>query len=74
MSMMQENFCRILKVLRRKYGLNEWQMGRILNLSDETMDALGRGEVTDEVGTDTLERIYRYYGIIPSQMLGDGEI
>lgn len=74
MGNIQENFCKNLKALRRKYGLNEWQMGRILKLSDETMEALGRGEVTDEVDTGTLHLIYSYYGITPNEMLGDDEI
>ena len=74
MNTIQENFCRNLKALRRKYGLSEWQMGRILKLSDETMEALGRGEVTKEVDAGTLHLIYGYYGITPNQMLGDDEI
>lgn len=74
MNSIQQNFCRNLKALRRKYGLNEKQMGRILKLSDETMEALSRGEVTEEVDTGTLHLIYGYYGITPNQMLGDGEI
>ena len=74
MSSIQENFCRNLKALRRKYGLSEGQMAQILKLSDETMEALGRGEVTEEVDTGTLYLIYGYYGITPNEMLGDGEI
>ena len=45
MGSVQENFCRNLKALRRKYGLSEWQMGRILKLSDETMEALDDDEI-----------------------------
>ena len=74
MGNVQDNFCRNLKALRRKFGLSEWQMGRILKLSDETMEALGRGEVTSEVDTGTLHLIYGYYGITPNEMLGDNEI
>ena len=74
MNSIQQNFCRNLKALRRKCGLSEKQMGRILKLSDETMEALSRGEVTEEVDTGTLHLIYDYYGITPNQMLGDGEI
>lgn len=74
MNPVQENFCRNLKALRRKYGLSEWQMPRILKLSGEAMDALERGEIPPEVDTGTLLLIYGYYGILPSQMLGDGDI
>ena len=58
MGKIQDNFCRNLKALRKKYGLSEWQMGRILKLSDETMEALGQGIVTEEVDTGTLHLIY----------------
>lgn len=74
MNATQKNFCRNLKALRKKYGLSEWQMARILKLSDEAVDALNRREVPEEVDTGTLLLIHGYYGITPSQMLGDGEI
>ena len=74
MGKIQDNFCRNLKALRKKYGLSEWQMGRILKLSDETMEALGQGIVTEEVDTGTLHLICGYYGITPGEMLGDEEI
>lgn len=74
MNTVQKNFCRNLKALRRRFGLNEWQMARILKLSGEAMDALGRGEVPEEVDTGTLFLIHGYYGIPPSQMLGDDNI
>ena len=74
MGKIQDNFCRNLKALRKKYGLSEWQTGRILKLSDETMEALGQGIVTEEVDTGTLHLIYGYYGITPGEMLGDEEI
>ena len=44
MNATQKNFCRNLKALRKKYGLSEWQMARILKLSDEAVDALNRGK------------------------------
>lgn len=74
MGKIQENFCRNLQALRKKYGLSEWRMGRILKLSEEAVEALGRGEVPDEVDTGTLHLIYGYYGITPEEMLGDEEI
>ena len=45
MGKIQDNFCRNLKALRKKYGLREWQTGRILKLSDETMRPWGRGSL-----------------------------
>ena len=74
MNVVQNNFCRNLKLLRKKYGLSEWQMARILKLSDEAVDALDQGFVPDEVDTGTLLLIHGYYGITPSQMLGDDKI
>lgn len=74
MNKVQENFCRNLKALRRKYGLSERQMARILKLSDEAIAALAQGEIPAEVDIGTLLLIYGYYGITPSQMLGDERI
>ena len=74
MNAVQNNFCRNLKLLRKKYGLSEWQMARILKLSDEAVDALDQGVVPDEVDTGTLLLIHGYYAITPGQMLGDDKI
>ena len=49
-------------------------MARILKLSDGAMDALSRDIVPDVVDTGTLLLIHGYYGILPSQMTGDGGI
>ena len=45
----QKNFCRNLRILRGRYGFNEWQMARVLKLSYEAMEALTRGEWSEEV-------------------------
>ena len=74
MNTVQKNFCKNIKALRRKYGLTEKQMARILKLSEEAMDALERGEITSEVDSGTLFLIYGYYGILPSQMMSDEEL
>lgn len=74
MNDIQRNFCRNLKTLRRRFGLNEWQMARYLKLSDEAIETLMRGEWSPEVDRGTLLLIHGYYGITPTQMLGDDEI
>lgn len=74
MNAVQRNFCRNLKILRRRFGLNEWQMARYLKLSDEALEALEGGEWSPEVDRGTLILIHAYYGITPRQMLGDEEL
>ena len=74
MNAAQRNFCRNLKILRRRFGLNEWQMARYLKLSDEALEALARGMWSPEVDRGTLILIHAYYGITPRQMLGDEEL
>ena len=71
MNTVQNLFCINIKTLRRRYGLNEAQMARVLKLSPEAMEALERGEVTEEVDVGTLLLINGYYGIPPSKMLGE---
>ena len=70
----QKNFCRNLRILRRRYGFNEWQMALVLKLSYEAMEVLTRGEWSEEVDRGTLLLIYGYYGITPARMLGDDDI
>ena len=74
MNKVQKNFCRNLKTLRKRFGFNEWQMARVLKLSYEAMEALARGEWSEEVDRGTLLLIYGYYGITPARMLGDDDI
>ena len=74
MNDVQKNFCRNLRILRKRFGLNEWQMARYLKLSQDAVDALSRGEWSAEVDRGTLLLIYGYYGITPAQMLGDDGI
>lgn len=74
MNDIQNNFCRNLRKLRRKFGLNEWQLARYLKLSREAIETLESGEWSPEVDRGTLILIHGYYGITPRQMLSDGDL
>ena len=58
MNAVQKNFCRNLKILRKRFGLNEWQLARYLKLSRDAIERLERGEWSFEVDRGTLLLIY----------------
>ena len=74
--MMEEcqNFCKNLKRLREKYGLDEKEMAARLGVGVGVLQKIEQGVVPQTLSCEILVAVFREFGIPPSYQLRELDI
>ena len=65
------NFCRNVLYLRKKHGLTQVQMAKIMNVGVGTVRLLERGVLPPRLSADVLWRLHDYFHLSVSQLFND---
>ena len=64
-------FCKNVKKIRKKNKLTQKEMAKILGIGIVSLSAIERGRIPPRLKADIVIKIYRNFGILPSEIVTD---
>ncbi len=64
-------FCKNVKIIREQNHLSKKEMAKILGIGLKSLSSIENGKIPPRLKAEVLIKIYRYFGILPSEMMNE---